>query len=318
MGGDAQSPQHTIVQPMYVSYTSLPTSNSTSKINQNTNSFRINNNNKYLNNSKNTITTTASSINENTIISSKYYDDSTATAERYFHNGRHQHQPLNDSTSTTATMNSRNNNNNTTASSNFSTFLGQTSSLVQQQSQQQNQRPNIKYTKVGQTDDSFVHRDNSQFFQNDGYENYEYTLPINSIPEDSDNLNFITKFNRSGRPEYPDLSPDVIETYSMPFQPTVPASPTPSRMSIRRRQDKSNLANLYDRIINAPTQFADSSGGTGIVARRSISRDQLNFPTFNSDNGPRSRPRSYCNNNNNNQHHHHHLHHNIHLRNNNG
>lgn len=306
MGGDAQSPQHTIVQPMYVSYTSLPTSNSTSKINQNTNSFRINNSNKYLNNSKNTITTTASSCNENTIISSKYYDDSTATAERYFHNGRHQHQPLNDSTST-ATMNSRNynNNNNTTASSNFSTFLGPTSV------QHNNQRPNVKYTKVGQTEDNtFVHRDNSQFFHNDGYENYEYTLPINSIPEDSDNLNFITKFNRSGHSEYPDLSPDVIETYSMPYQPTVPASPTPSRMSIRRRQDKSNLANLYDRIINAPSQFADSSGGAGIVARRSISRDQLNFPTINSENGPRSRPRSYCNNNN--------INHNIHMKNNNG
>lgn len=300
MGGDAQSPQHTIVQPMYVSYTSLPTTNSTSKLNHNTNSFRINSN-KHLNYSKNTITTTASSCNENTLSSSKYFDDSTATAERVFQKNP-THKLFHDSTST-VTMNSQNYNNNNT---NFNSFLGQSSAP-----QYNYERPMVKYTKVGQNDETFVCRDNSQFLQNDGYEKHDCTPQKCSNSEDLKNLNFIDRFKRSGHSEYPDLSPDVIETYSMPFQPNISASPTPSRMSIRRNQDKSNLASLYDRIISAPTQFADSSSCTKDEVRRSISKDHINVSAINPENKDhRSRPRSYCNSASQNQ--------NITLSNNNG
>ncbi|XP_055839622.1 sodium/potassium-transporting ATPase subunit beta-1-interacting protein isoform X1 [Episyrphus balteatus] len=114
-------------------------------------------------------------------------------------------------------------------------------------------------------------RDNSQFFNcppvSNAFENRAYNnatppnIPVQQIPR---------QFQRSGQYPYPDLSPDVTEKYSMPYQ-YVPRSPVASRIAARRRQDRSHVTNFCDQIRDTPPGYAD----TGFAISRAKSHDRL-------------------------------------------
>lgn len=115
-------------------------------------------------------------------------------------------------------------------------------------------------------------RDNSQFFNNCGNTAFENRAYNNATPPNIPVQQQIPRqFQRSGQHPYPDLSPDVTEKYSMPYQ-YVPRSPVASRIAARRRhQDRSHVTNFCDQIRDTPPGYAD----TGFAIGRTKSHDRL-------------------------------------------
>ncbi|XP_073811237.1 sodium/potassium-transporting ATPase subunit beta-1-interacting protein isoform X1 [Musca autumnalis] len=97
MNGDAKSPQHTVVHPMYVSYTSIPTSASATMLSnkhhhQHSLHHSLNNSNHHLSNSSHALATTTNSNNTTTPTAAKkqFRTSSSSSQQPYTHHHHHQ------------------------------------------------------------------------------------------------------------------------------------------------------------------------------------------------------------------------------------
>ncbi|XP_065370256.1 sodium/potassium-transporting ATPase subunit beta-1-interacting protein isoform X1 [Calliphora vicina] len=166
MNGDAKSPQHTVVHPMYVSYTSIPTSASATMLsnkhqnqNQNHTHHTLSNSNNHLSNSNHAICTNTTTSTTTPTATKKKFSSSqqtslhkqiltSATTATTNNNSNHQ-QHSNSISHNNSNRYSNNSNNSNANNSNSNTFLIHTHHNHHHNQQQQQQHSNSQSRNRG-------------------------------------------------------------------------------------------------------------------------------------------------------------------------
>lgn len=314
MGGDAKSPQHTVVHPMYVSYSCIPTSASAAISPKHT---QLNNHQQShpfgLSHHNNKTSNTA--LNTNSSMSSLYNTNN--------HHQRHQRRLSN--------LSNTINNNNANHRPDIRYTELSTEQLVQNLAADRDFNAHDNYMLQNlsgfqntENDDHTGHQGNNLGYipqtrpnriVNNSYHpaylnNFDTTAntedndtdsELHSTPPPPPRQLFAQQHHRSvnNQPQYhqQQVYPDM-DKYVMPASyQYVPRSPVLNRSgSSRRRHENRPHINFVDKIRDAPPGYVSVNNYTSI--QRTKSQDRLSQRRQSSQQH-RSRPRSYCSNNGN-------------------
>lgn len=291
MGGDAKSPQHTVVHPMYVSYSCLPTatisspkhgttttlSNPTATTNNNIHKLSFGHNNNHNINDNNNDSKLAKALNNTNSSMSSLLLTNTNNNHQYPHLNQHRRRLSNTSNKQT---NVPHNNNN-------------------------NYRPDIRYTEL--STEQLVQNLSAVHSADHNFQNYGY------IPQPRPHRPIVHHSNIPVDYDYDDDNDD-----SDPQTPPPPPPPrffaqtpgnsfyhhhhhqTPTRSPILNRSGSSGQRRQFnhfvDQIRDAPPGYVSvSTNNTSSSIQRAKSQDRLGQRRQSQQ--QRGRPRSYCSNN---------------------
>lgn len=305
MGGDAKSPQHTVVHPMYVSYSCIPSSANGTLTPKHTNNYN-NNNDKY--------STTTSNYNQpqlTTKLPSIPYQDVhqqpssglPSPFNNYNNNHISNHHYIATKTPFDSNLNHKNQTNAANPGRGFASFGDQNYRVAPTRTA--NDWPGVRYTELtttGEVNDNFTNNElnespdirfnnNYQQFTNNFNNNNNrsyYSNDLSSPPPPPPPL-------RSAQAAYDRYQPPSTYAY-------VARSPILNRSgssSSRRRLDQSpgssqrlpGSANFVDKIRDAPPGYVATQCGS---IQRTKSQDRLGQRRQSNRSGGGGRPRSYC------------------------
>ena len=269
MGGDAKSPQHTVVHPMYVSYSCIPTSTTMSPKNTTNNTLEVNKkpkiafNNTNFNSLSSPLYNTSSnnrkpmsSFNNDPRPNIRYTELSTEQLVNFYvDEGNAENWTVNPMQTFDTSSNSNNNN--------------------------RNRDDNVRDTLAVQNEGYLIQEPGS-------YSRRVYQSPIDQAQNDS-----MRSLDQSSI--YHNQSSDFIVNRHVDNDniPYITRSPQLNRSTPRRRNERSHI-NCYDKIRDPPPGYVVTNYST-IQRAKSQDRIALRKQSLTKN---KSRPRSYCSNGN--------------------
>lgn len=299
MGGDAKSPQHTSVHPMYVSYSSIPTSASTTMTS-----------NKLINNNQNGL-----SSNTNTLQSQIIFNNNRNSNISYDNRSEVRYTSV---VSTERLVNNHDDDQNVVENYSLNSF-GTVNRLHDSVGYLPKKRPNyLQETNNfdNPTTSTSQSQQSSQRVGDIHHQMLDYSMrranynvpnhPNHSIASTSSSKQFTNQLG------YDNNTNDVVvDNYKMPIQ-YLTRSPNLNRVNSRRRNERPNIVNNFDQIRDTPPGY--NNDNNNILMQRAKSQDRLSYRkrsgnrqtlTNNSQTSRGSnnnidrksqRPRSYCSN----------------------